>query len=105
MSFSIPSNFSGLTNNDVSKKKIYTNYLYYYPVVRKSNKIQLMPYDEWFNRNCEKGENVLKKKKKEQKKIVILNKLQNIINNDKEDIKVINKELKKLNNEDQKDVL
>ena len=92
-------------NNDVSKKKIYTNYLYYYPVVRKSNKIQLMPYDEWFNRNCEKGENVLKKKKKEQKKIVILNKLQNIINNDKEDIKVINKELKKLNNEDQKDVL
>jgi hypothetical protein len=27
-------------NNDVSKKKIYTNYLYYYPVVRKNNKIQ-----------------------------------------------------------------
>jgi hypothetical protein len=92
-------------NNDVSKKKIYTNYLYYYPVVRKSNKTQLMPYDEWFNRNCEKGENVLKKKKKEEKKIVILNKLQNIINNDKQNMKVINKELNKLKNEDQKEVL
>jgi hypothetical protein len=42
-----------------------------------------MPYDEWFNRNCEKSENVQKKKKIENDKINLVKKLLGDITNDK----------------------
>ena len=43
-----------------------------------------MPYDEWFNRNCEKSENVMKKRKKEGEKKILFNKLQNTDGRDEE---------------------
>ena len=56
------------------------------------------PYDEWFNRNCEKSENTIKKYNEEKSKNDLINYLQNIIMNEKEEnekITLIDKILEK----------
>ena len=93
-------------NNDVSKKKDNTAYIYNSRRIRNyKDKVQEMPYDEWFNRNCEKNENVIKKQKKENERKSLLYKLKNILMNENKKVDTLNNELNKLNNEEQKDIL
>ena len=93
-------------NNDVSKTNIINKYLYFIPSINNDKDIiEQMPYDEWFNRNCEKSENIIKKQNKENEKKLLINKFNNILNKeDKNNVK-LNNELRKLNNEEQKEIL
>ena len=93
-------------NNDVSKKKVNTVNIYNNRRTRNyKDKVQQMPYEEWFNRNCEKNENVIKRQKEESERKSLLNKLQDILNNENGKVDTLNNEINKFNNEEQKDIL
>ncbi len=50
-------------NNDVSRKSNTNKNVCFTPrtIYKNKNNIKKMPYDEWWNRNYEKRENIIKK--------------------------------------------